>query len=355
MGISIQSLSDRLQGLLQGSGDGPTAVFVALSDSTMMYIWIATLVLGVLVGFFGLKLIRLWAALTGFVLGTALGGTAAVLLDIVEPYILIIALVTGIVFAILCAVVYRVGLFIVVWLSGSGIVWSVLPSLDWQFMLAGVGIGLVLALLTLKFYTLITIVVTGISGAIQAGPAAVELSGLDMVWLPIVSTVVLAVLGILVQLTLESGKRKRQNLKKAAEIRKSNSTANEVEKARAMMEDLDQIPEDDSKEDNEELVYLDDEEESEEPEYLDDEEEVEEPEYLDDEEEPEEPEYLDDEEAVEEPEYLDDEEEVEEPEYLDDEKEVEEPEYLDDEEEDTGFLTEEVLDFLDDDDSEEEK
>ena len=56
---------------------------------------------------------------------------------------------------------------------------------------------------------------------------------------------VFCVLGIIVQILLESGKRKRKNLKKAAEIRSERSTANEVEKARAMMDDLDEMPEDD--------------------------------------------------------------------------------------------------------------
>ena len=54
---------------------------------------------------------------------------------------------------------------------------------------------------------------------------------------------VLGAAGVLVQLLLESKKRKKLSLKKAAEIRDTQSTENEVEKARAMMENLDSITE----------------------------------------------------------------------------------------------------------------
>ena len=57
----------------------------------------------------------------------------------------------------------------------------------------------------------------------------------------------LGAIGVLVQLLLESKKRKKQSLKKAAEIRNTHSTENEVEKARAMMENLDQISKEDEK------------------------------------------------------------------------------------------------------------
>ena len=42
---------------------------------------------------------------------------------------------------------------------------------------------------------------------------------------------------------LESGKRKKKNLLKAAEIREEHSTENEVEKARALVENLDDFDE----------------------------------------------------------------------------------------------------------------
>ena len=48
--------------------------------------------------------------------------------------------------------------------------------------------------------------------------------------------------GIAVQLLMESGKRKKRTLENAKKIREQNSTANEVAKARAMIDELDKKP-----------------------------------------------------------------------------------------------------------------
>lgn len=54
--------------------------------------------------------------------------------------------------------------------------------------------------------------------------------------------IIFAILGIIVQLLLESRKRKRKNLQKAAEIRETHSTENEVEKARSLIDDFERMP-----------------------------------------------------------------------------------------------------------------
>ena len=71
---------------------------------------------------------------------------------------------------------------------------------------------------------------------------------------------VFCIIGILVQLLLESRKQKKKNLKKAAEIREERSTANEVEKARAVMENLDKISDGDPEEEDLTIIELDEEE-----------------------------------------------------------------------------------------------
>ena len=68
--------------------------------------------------------------------------------------------------------------------------------------------------------------------------------------------VIFAVLGILVQLLLESRKRKRRNLEKAAEIRETHSTENEIEKARSLIDDLDTMPEEESVESEEQDIEI---------------------------------------------------------------------------------------------------
>ena len=84
-------------------------------------------------------------------------------------------------------------------------------------------------------------VVTSLFGGFTAGQAIYGLIPLDNEIVRIAAIAVLVILGVIVQFLLESKKRKRLHLKKAEEIRKKHSTANEVDKARAMMDNLDSV------------------------------------------------------------------------------------------------------------------
>ena len=93
----------------------------------------------------------------------------------------------------------------------------------------------------MKFLEIITIFATVLLGAVTAGPAVCYLlpdTGMDSL-IRIALCTLFGAAGVLVQLLLLSKKRKKQNLKRAAEIRQEVSTANEVERARAVMRDLD--------------------------------------------------------------------------------------------------------------------
>ena len=94
----------------------------------------------------------------------------------------------------------------------------------------------------------------------------------------IVICTVLGIFGFFVQLMLESRKRKKQNLKKAAEIRDNQSTENEVEKARALVDELDEENVEES--DELEFIQFDVESDDEEIDDLEDDDEID---YLDEE------------------------------------------------------------------------
>lgn len=222
----------------------------------------AGLIVSLLWCFFGLKLVRIWAAVFGLGIGAAVGAGAAAALNLNETAVLVAALAVGIILAVIGAALYHVGIFLVIWIAGTAISFMIARPQELTGILICAGIGLIFALLTLKFTAPITMVLTGILGAMSAASLisllfiVLRVSASDMVYpeffigleaqyqnivIRIIITVVLAVLGIMVQFLLESGKRKRQNLRKAKEIREQTSTENEVEKARAMMEDLDVI------------------------------------------------------------------------------------------------------------------
>ena len=200
-----------------------------------------TVLLGILSCFFGLKLARFWSFLTVFVIGT--GAAAAVAMQITSDETLsgIIGLAAGIILAIVFAILKRAGMFVTAFVLGSvlSIYWLRPANLIW--LLVCVGIGLVFALLTIKLFVPVLMLLTGVTGAVcisQAGTVLLGHAGVELErWMVTLAFAVLAVLGILAQFLMESGKRQKMHLKKAAEIREQNSTENEVDKARALLDE----------------------------------------------------------------------------------------------------------------------
>ena len=197
-----------------------------------------TVLLGILSCFFGLKLARFWSFLTVFVIGT--GAAAAVAMQITSDETLsgIIGLAAGIILAIVFAILKRAGMFVTAFVLGAAlsIYWLRPANLIW--LLVCVGIGLVFALLTIKLFVPVLMLLTGVTGAVcisQAGTVLLGHAGVELErWMV---TLAFAVLGILAQFLMESGKRQKMHLKKAAEIREQNSTENEVDKARALLDE----------------------------------------------------------------------------------------------------------------------
>lgn len=237
--------------------------------------------LGILGCFFGLKLARFWSFLSAFAVGA--GAVFAVSMQLTADIRLsgMIGLGAGIVLAILFVVLKRAGMFLTAWVLGSSlsICWIQPKELIWLLICAG--IGLVFALFTIKWYLPVLIFLTSVFGAVcisRGGAVLLGNTGVKLEeWMLILAIVVLAVLGILVQFLMESGKRKKLHLKKAAEIREQNSTENEVDKARALLEEESQEQseefldeeEEELEETPEEIVILKEEEDD----FLDDEEE----------------------------------------------------------------------------------
>ena len=197
-----------------------------------------TAAVGLLICLLGLKIIRVWAALTGLIFGLAAGVTAGGLLGLNGTGMLITGGVLGLILAVLGAALYRVGVFLTVFvLAGSISTYLIVPQ-DWIGAAICLVIGLVAAILAVRFVVVLTIIVTSVYGAAIAGTAIYHLLPVTGDVILIVLCVVICIIGILVQLLLESRKQKKRSLQKAAEIRKEKSTANEVERARAMMADL---------------------------------------------------------------------------------------------------------------------
>lgn len=228
---------------------------------------IVTAVAGLLFCLLGLKIVRLWAAMLGFSVGAVAGFAVAQVAGGLDPGVCLIAgLVCGVILALLGAILYRVGVFLTVLISMTLFCVYVINPINWIMVLVCLMIGLVAAVLSVKFVEVITIIVTSAFGAVLAGNAVYQLLPITGQIICILICVAFGIVGVLIQLLLESRKRKKKSLKKAEAIRQEKSTENEVEKARAMMVDLDKEPEPeedydtDEKEDDEiEIIELDDE------------------------------------------------------------------------------------------------
>ena len=244
--MDISTIADQVYQYLKSVNSDTVNQVVS---ENMMIALIVTTVIGIFLSMFGLKLIRLWSALLGLVAGAGIGFAVTELAGL-EPMIVVGATIGGgIVLAFLAGFFYRFGIFLLALLTGTYIAILFVNPQDWVFLGVCLAIGLVIALLALKFVEPIMIVVTSILGGVLAGDAIATLAELDNPIFRYGIMVLVAIVGGIIQFTLESGKRKKKNLKKAAEIREQNSTENEVEKARAMFDDailLDDEPDDKS-------------------------------------------------------------------------------------------------------------
>ena len=244
--MDISTIADQVYQFLKGVNSDTVNQVVS---ENMMIALIVTTVIGIFLSMFGLKLIRLWSALLGLVAGAGIGFAVTELAGL-EPMIVVGATIGGgIVLAFLAGFFYRFGIFLLALLTGTYIAILFVNPQDRIFLGVCLAIGLVIALLALKFVEPIMIVVTSIIGGVLAGDAIATLAEFDNPIFRYGIMVLVAIVGGIIQFTLESGKRKKKNLKKAAEIREQNSTENEVEKARAMFDDailLDDEPDDKS-------------------------------------------------------------------------------------------------------------
>lgn len=244
--MDISTIADQVYQYLKSVNSD--TVNQVVSENIMIAL-IVTTVIGIFLSMFGLKLIRLWSALLGLAVGAGIGFAVTELAGL-EPMIVVGATIGGgIVLTFLAGFFYRFGIFLMALLTGTYIAILFVNPQDWIFLGVCLAIGLVIALLALKFVEPIMIVVTSILGGVLAGDAIATLAELDNPIFRYGIMVLVAIVGGIIQFTLESGKRKKKNLKKAAEIREQNSTENEVEKARAMFDDailLDDEPDDKS-------------------------------------------------------------------------------------------------------------
>ena len=268
---------------------------------------IALLAAAVLLCFLGIKLVRVCAALaglgSGFLLGLSVGE-----LFLAPTQAMIAGLVLGVILGGVLAWWYRGGVFVVVLLLTVNLLNLILHPHTPVVWICCVAAGILAAVLAEFFTAPGIILLTALHGGMMAGLILGTFESFSGSYLIYVIGVLLTALGIVVQFLLEFRHKTRQGVAKADQIREKESTANEVARARGVVDDLDledlkdlgRLDEPDTLEELDEAEIGDMEEIEDETEDLPDEEEETGEDYEEDE-----PEYLNDDEIL----YLDDDEE----------------------------------------------
>ena len=229
----VMSMGNELIGKV---GDN-SSIFLAGTYRPSMAVLIVTFVVGLLICLFGLKLMRLLAAIVGFVLGAVAGVAAAVAMGLTGTTFLI-ALLAGAVIGLLSIFLRKIGIFLLVLCYGFGVCTAVINPSSMIMYIICIGIAVVLAVLSVLYIEPIVVVVTGISGGLCAGMAAASLIGMEknnLVGYGI--SIVLAVAGIIVQFMMHSRKIGKKEEVYSKKVKEEVSRESEVEKARMILEE----------------------------------------------------------------------------------------------------------------------
>lgn len=211
-----------------------------LNVGQTMEMLIATIVVGVLLSLFGLKLVRVLTTIVGLVLGAGVGLVISHLLGWSGLTVAIVTLGCAVVLAALSFFLYRMGVFLTVFVSVLGICISVMYPGTNLMLVIYLAAALVFAILSAIFVEPLVIVVTAVSGGVNAALAIVSLAGLSGNLLITVGiAAVIIIVGMIVQFMMHSRKIGEKEKKQAEIIKEKDSVESEVEKARLILDDFD--------------------------------------------------------------------------------------------------------------------
>ena len=204
---------------------------------------IVTGIVGLLICFFGLKLIRLQAALVGFLMGALIGIGVAWTAGISGLTFAIVVFACGAVLAALSFFLYKFGVFCVVFCVCLGMGVQIADPQSTLPLVIVLAIALILAIVAVIFVEPAIIICTGISGGVTAGISAAAAMGLEGIWPGYAIGAVAAILGMVVQFMMHSRKVGKKEKVYAEQVKEADSVESEVEKARMVLADPEE-PED---------------------------------------------------------------------------------------------------------------
>lgn len=220
------------------SMNGQLETFLAWTSQMVFIVRIVAVVIGLIVCFLGLKLIRVLSAIAGLAVGAGIGTAVVFGFQFSGTMIPVTILVCAVMVAVFAAAVRKLGVFLVVFLYTAGIVMSLrIPQIIILLAVCG-GAALLMSVLSLIWTDPIVVIITGISGALSAGISAAALLFVGgNIWLGYGVGAVLALIGIWTQFMVQSRKIGKKEKVYARQMRDQVSRESEVEKARRILEE----------------------------------------------------------------------------------------------------------------------
>ncbi len=157
--------------------------------------------------FFGYKLRKLWITCVGFLVGFGIGLVGGAFLIPPSDYVLLFAVLIGIVLGLLAALaavkLYHAGMFLYSFFIVLAAVAGLFPDkLSWLGLLAGLAAGIAAGVLTLRFLRPFVICTTAIGGGLSGAQQLLSLCGVTSLPVILCAGGVAALLGLVVQFLL---------------------------------------------------------------------------------------------------------------------------------------------------------
>ncbi len=170
-----------------------------------MIVMIAAIAVGLIVGLFGIKLVRLFTAVAGLGFGAMIGLIISENLGIVDTTAIIIVIGCAVVFAFLSSFFVRIGTFITIFFLGLNLCTAILNPDNGQkaLVLICFCVPFVIALISAILYEPVIIILTGVAGGVMTGFGVVTLGGkADIWWMLFGMCAGFAVIGMMVQIII---------------------------------------------------------------------------------------------------------------------------------------------------------
>ena len=179
--------------------------------NTQLPVWTSwvTIAFGLLSCFLGYKLIRMWMAFIGFVMGMSLGYILSINHVSNVAMAILIGFVAGVLIGFIAYKIYKLGVFIIAFVASLAFVGQLLTYFNepnWLWVVLTIILALGVAIISLKFVKPVVIISTALNGAVTVMMGVFKVMRIDAVTTMLLAALLLALLGMIVQFFTNKGK-----------------------------------------------------------------------------------------------------------------------------------------------------